>query len=259
MKRFAIICCFVLLAASLAFAQTQSPTKPETKPEPKPAAAALPPVDQITEKYVQAIGGKAALEKHNSRTSQGSFEIAAMGLKGKLTSYEKAPNKTLRVVEIEGFGSVEQGYDGKIGWARDPMQGLREQSGAELAMAKIEAEFYQPLKLKELYKKLEVKGKDKVGSAEVYVIEATPPEGSPMKMYFDATSGLLLRVDAETETPQGKMPTESYFEDYREVDGVKMPFVLKQSSPAINWVLKLEEVKHNVTIEDAKFAKPSAQ
>src|SRR5581483_11404835 len=99
------------------------------------------------------------------------------------------------------------------GWQKDPMQGLREQTGAELALVKIQSEFYGPLKMKDLYKKLEVKGKDKVGAAEVYVVEATPPEGSAIKLSFDATTGLLLRQEAETESPQGKMPTETLVED----------------------------------------------
>ena len=257
MKRFVMICFFVLLATSLAFAQTPPPTKTETKPEPKPTA--LPSVDQVLDKYVQAIGGKAALEKVNSRTSKGTFEIPAMGANGTFMSYEKAPNLTASTIDIPGFGTVNIVFDGKSGWQKDPMQGLREQTGAELVMVKINSEFYGPLKMKDLYKKVEVKGKDKVGSAEVYIIEATPSEGSPVKLSFDATTGLLVRQEMEQETPQGKMPTEVLLEDYRVVDGVKLPFVVKTSTPAFGFVVKLEEVKHNVTIDDAKFSKPPAQ
>jgi hypothetical protein len=259
MKRFAMICCFVLLTASLAFAQAQPAPKPETKPESKPAAAALPTIDQVLDKYVQGMGGKEALQKHNSRVSKGTFEIPAMGANGTFLSYEKAPNLTASTIEIPGFGAVNIVFDGKSGWQKDPMQGLREQTGAELALVKIQSEFYGPLKMKDLYKKIEVKSKDKVGSAEVYVVEATPPEGSVVKLSFDTTTGLLVRQEAETDTPQGKMPTETLIEDYRVVDGVKLPFVVKTNTPAFGFVVKLEEIKHNVPIEDAKFVKPSAQ
>jgi hypothetical protein len=259
MKRFAIICFFVLLATSLSFAQTPSPAKPEAKPEPKVPAGTLPTVDQILDKYVQALGGKEALEKQTSRSSKGTFELPAMGATGTFAGEEKAPNKSLRVIEITGLGKLDGGYDGKVAWSRDPIQGLREMSGAELVMTKIDAEFYQPLKMKELYKKLEVKGKEKVGSADAFVVEATPSEGNPLKLYFDASTGLLIRQDAETETPQGKLPTESLFEDYRVVDGVRLPFVLKMNTPAFGWVIKVEEYKHNVAIDDAKFNKPAAQ
>lgn len=259
MKRFAMSCFFVLSVASLAFAQTQPAPKPEAKPEPKPATAALPSVDQILDKYVQALGGKAALEKQTSRFSKGTFEIPAMGANGTFQSFEKAPNLSATVVEIPGFGAINSVFDGKNGWSKDPMQGVREQTGAELVMVKINSEFHSATKMKDLYKKLEVKGKDKVGAAEVYVVEATPSEGGPVKMSFDAATGLLVRQEMETESPLGKLPTEILIEDYRVVDGVKLPFVLKTNTPAFSSLIKLEEVKHNVAIDDAKFSKPSAQ
>jgi hypothetical protein len=257
MKRFALICCLTLLAASLAFAQEKA--NEGAKPEAKPAAAALLTVDQILDKYAEAIGGKAAHEKLSSRMSKGTFEMPAMGISGTFVGYEKAPNKMARIIEIGGFGTVDMGFDGKAGWQRDPMQGLRDQTGAELAMAKIEAEFYGAFKMKELFKKLEVKGKEQVGGADAYVVEATPAEGSPVKMYFDAKTGLLVRQDAEAETPQGKMPSETYLEDYRAVDGVKMPFVVKLKTPAMEWTIKLEEIKHNVPVDETKFNKPTGQ
>jgi zinc protease len=110
-----------------------------------------------------------------------------------------------------------------------------------------------------MYSKMTVKGKDKVGDKEVYVVEATPTEGSPHKLYFDTQSGLMLRTDREADTPQGKMPFEIYMEDYREVDGVKMPFTVRQVAPAISFTIKVDEVKHNVPVDDAKFNKPAAQ
>lgn len=259
MKRFATILCLALCSATLTFAQAQ-PKAEAPKAEAKPAAAVvLPTVDQVLAKYVEAIGGKAAIEKHTSRTSKGSFEIPAMGLNGTLQTFEKAPNMTATFIELAGVGGINIIFNGKQAWQQDPMTGLREMTGAELATTKIEAEFYGALKMKDLYKTIVVKSKEKVGSAEAYLVEATPAEGSPVKLYFDATSGLLVRRESEQESPQGKMPTELLLEDYRVVDGVKMPFVVKTSTPAMAFVIKLEDVKHNVTIDDAKFAKPSGQ
>jgi outer membrane lipoprotein-sorting protein len=259
MKRFAMILCLALCSATLALAQNKpKPDAPKT--EAKPAAApALPTVDQILANYVEGLGGKAALEKHSSRTSKGSFEIPAMGLTGTLQIFEKAPNMSATSIDLAGVGAVNIVFNGKQAWQQDPMTGLREMTGVELATMKIEGEFYGPLKLKELYKTIEVKGKEKVGAAETYLVVATPAEGSPVKLYFDATSGLLVRRESEQESPQGKMPTELLLEDYRVVDGVKLPFVVKTNTPAMAFVIKLEEVKHGVAIDDAKFAKPAGQ
>lgn len=266
MKRFVMICCVMMLGGTLALAQAQAQaqtkiegSKAEAKPEAKPAAADLPSVDKILEKYVTALGGKAAIEKLSSRVAKGSFELPAMGASGTFEAFGKAPNKSGSKVEIAGFGEIRNGFDGTTGWAQDPMSGLRVMSGAELAATKLDAEFFKDLKMKELYKQLVVKGKEKVGSAEAFVVEATPAEGSPEKYYFDAATGLLLRQDTERETPQGKMAIETTFEDYRVVDGVQVWHTMKQNTPAFAITMKVTEVKHNVTIEDAKFAKPSGQ
>src|SRR5882762_240539 len=193
MKRILTTLLFISAITVAALAQGGS-QKPAADAKP---AASLPTADQILDKYVQAIGGKAAIEKQTSRVSKGSFEIPAVGASGTAEIYEKAPNKNAAIITIPGFGVVQEGYDGKTGWAQDPQSGLREKAGAELATAKLDGEFHKPIKLKQLYPKLVVKGKDKVGDKDVYVVEATPVEGSAETWYFDVQSGLVLRQDAE--------------------------------------------------------------
>lgn len=229
------------------------------KPATGVKAAKLASADKILQKYVQAIGGKAAIARQTSRVSKGTFEIAAFGATGSAEIYEKAPNKSASVVNVAGFGVVQEGFDGKTAWAVDPQNGSRDKSGAELASAKLDAEFLKPIKIKQLYPKIVVKGKDKVGEKEVYVVEATPVESSMETWYFDTQTGLILRQDTEREGPQGKQSIQSFLDDYRAVDGVKIPFKLRQVTSAFTIDIKIEEVKHNVPIDDAKFNKPAAQ
>ena len=253
MKRIMTVIVLSLALAVAAYAQEAKP-KADAKP-----AEGMPTADQIIEKYVQALGGKAAIEKINSRTTKASFDIPAMGAGGTVEAYEKAPNKNVAIITIPGFGVIREGFDGKVAWAEDPTTGLREKSGLELADAKLEAEFYKPIRLKQLFPTMTVKGKEKVGEREAYVVEGKPAEGSVEKWYFDTQTGLLIRQDAERETPQGKMPTEVYMDDYREVDGVKIPHAIRQTTPMFTINIKNEEVKHNVPVEDAKFNKPAAK
>jgi outer membrane lipoprotein-sorting protein len=240
------------------FAQ-EPPAKPQAKAPETAASETLPSIDQILDKHIESLGGKAALEKLTSMQMSGTFEIPAFGASGTVKGYAKAPNKNLSIADVPGYGLVQRGYDGKVAWEQDPMSGLREVSGAELSARKREADFYRDLHLKELYSKLTVKSKEKVGEKEAYLVEATPAEGSADKMYFDVKTGLLIRVDAERETAQGAALVETYFEDYRDVDGVKVPFTIRQVSPAFAMTIKIDEIKHNVEIDDAKFATPAAQ
>jgi len=258
MKRIMTVIFLSLAMGVAAFAQEAKP-KAEAKPAEAKQADAMPSADQIIEKYVQAMGGKAAIEKLNSRTTKASFEIPAMGASGTVEGYEKAPNKTLAIITIPGFGVIREGFDGKVAWAEDPTSGMREKSGLELTDVKLEAEFHRPIKLKQLFPTMTVKGKEKVGEKEAYVIEAKPAEGSMEKWYFDTQTGLMIRQDAERETPQGKMPTETYLEDYKEVDGVKIPHSVRLTNPMFTISIKTEEIKHNVPVDDAKFVKPAAK
>lgn len=258
MKRTALILVFSLFATLTAAAQEKPKT--ETKPaEAKPEAAktaALPTVDEIIDKYVKAIGGKEAIEKVNSREAKGAVELEGMNMSGSFQQYVKSPNKVAMTSELGGMGAWISVYDGAKGYSSDPMNGSRELSGGELDAMKRGADLHQPLKLKQTYSKMEVKGKDKVGAADVYVVEVTPAEGAPEKFYFDASSGLLVKSDAEMDSPQGKMPVEVFLEDYKAVDGVKLPFTMRRVMPVATVVVKLSEVKHNGAIDDAKFAKP---
>lgn len=255
MKRILTTLILSLLVAVIANAQaSQQKPAADTKP-----AAKLPTVDQVLDKYVQAIGGKAAVEKQTSRVAKGSFEIAAFGASGTAEVYAKAPNKTATIIDVAGFGVFQQVFDGKSGWSNDPQSGFREKAGAELASTRLDSEFYKPVRLKALYPKIVVKGTDKVGDKDVYVLEATPAEGSAETWYFDTQSGLILREDAERESPEGKQAIQVFYEDYKEVDGVKMAFSIRQVTPAFTLNIKMLDIKHNVPVDDAKFDKPAAK
>jgi hypothetical protein len=250
----------LLLVTTAGAALAQEKPQPAKAPEAAAkATTADPTVDQILDKFEQAVGGRQALEKITSRVTTGTFEISAMGLKGEIEIYVKAPNKTLTIQNLSGVGEIRDGYDGKIAWSQNPMMGLREKSGAELAAIARASDIHAPIKTRQLYSKLELKGKEKVGNRETYVILATPAEGPPVKMYFDTQTGLMARTDTDVDTPQGQFHIETTVDDYRDVDGVKIAFTMRQDSSVASAVIKLTEVKHNVAIDDAKFNKPSGQ
>jgi outer membrane lipoprotein-sorting protein len=239
----------IFLAASSAAGQT----------EVKPAAgagAALPTADEVVDKYVNAIGGKEAYEKLSSRLSKGTFELPAMGASGSLEIHAKAPNKTISIIDIPGFGVISRSYDGTTAWSQDPQTGIRELTGNELTIQKRGADFFQAVRMKELYPKREVKGKEKVGEREAYLVEMVPSEGGPVKMYFDTENGLLTKIQLDAETPQGTMDFQTMLADYKEVDGVKLAYTIRQVAGALDFVIKIQEIKHNVPIDDEKFKKP---
>lgn len=223
------------------------------------SATGMPSANEIFARYQRAIGAPEVLRKLTSRVSRGTFGLIVAGITAPLEFYEKAPNKTLTVIELPGFGTILQGYNGTIAYEQQPQSGLRELSGKELAKVKRGADFYDDLNLKAHYTKLVVTGIETVGAIQAYCVEGTTPEGDIEKLCFDKQTFLLVRKDESSVTAQGVFPVQIYIEDYREVDGIKIPFASRFSNPSIgNIEVKLTEVKHNVAIEDSKFDKPIA-
>jgi len=229
--------------------------------QPAEKEAALPTADQILDKYVQALGGEQAFRKLTSRVAKGS-RIGADGVLVPEDVYQKAPNKILTVVTYPKV-AFSTGYNGTVGWGSSSQEGVRELPAPVLAQLKTEAEFYKEIKLKELYRKLNVVGKTTIADSEVYIIEATPkdapPAGRPEKLYFDARTGLLLRRYLESELLLGMFPLQTDYSDYREVDGIKQPFLIRWSMPGRSWGRQVSEIKQNVPLDDAQFNVPSAK
>jgi hypothetical protein len=224
------------------------------------AIPSQPPVDQILEKYIQARGGATIIQSRTSRVSKGSIELQNMGgplVRGTIEFYAKAPNKRLSVIDLPGFGQVREGFDGTLGWEENPQTGILEKGAQNLSVAKRGAEFYEELRLRELYPKMAFKGVQRVGQSSAYLIDADPGDGSFRKMYFDTDTGLLVRNELEYDTPRGPVSLDWHFEDFRDVDGIKVPFTAHQSSLTGNAIYRLTEVRNDVPIDDAIFARPA--
>lgn len=238
---------------------TQSASAPQTKSAPPASTASLPSVDQILNHYIEASGGHDAWKKLSTRVSKGTIDIPAMNMSGTIEVREKAPNEMIATVVIGG-GSFQQAYDGKTAWANDPQNGLRELSGGELDETRRDSDFYRPLDMKALYNKITVVGTEKVGDRDTYLVEATTEVGvDPEKMYFDAQTGLPIRVISQRHTPDGVTASQEDISDYREVDGVKLPFTVHQSVGDVAYTISFTEIHHNEEMDDAQFAKPASQ
>jgi zinc protease len=238
-------------------AQSTSPSGGQSAPAATPA---LPQkVDPILDRYGKAIGGRATWEKFTSQVMLGTIQVPSMNLSGTIMIHQKAPDKFMSAVIING-AAFQQGFDGIQGWTDDPKNGLREQTGAELAEAKRGADFLHAFKMGRVYARIVVAGAEKIGDRDTWVLEATPPEGGdPTKMYFDTHSGLLLRVVSQNHDADGVTPLQEDFDDYRDVDGVKVPFLWRQTNGDTTYTLTFSEVHHDVDLSDSEFAKPAVQ
>ena len=227
----------------------------QASPTPRPAG---PTADEIIDKYLAAIGGQAAIDKLKTRVMKGNINTSS----GLTLTYEidqSAPDRAYEIF-VSQRGTMERAVNGRMGWEKNP-QGLRDITGQQLADLKMSLQLFRNLKLKEQYASFRPVAKSKIGERDVYVLIGTTPDKKRERLFFDAETGLLLRRVTSTETMIGIIPEQTDFDDYREVEGVKLPFTVRLSAvDAGNPVSTrtFTEIKLNVPVDDSKFNKPAA-
>jgi len=230
----------------------------DSKPERSEAAAAtapgdMPTADQILDKYVAALGGASAIAKISSRVEKGSID--AGGRETPIEVFAKAPNMRMSVMHASSGDSITA-FDGTAGWLDNTGRPPRDMVGAEVDAARLDADFHFATHAKEIFSQFRVGRPDKIGERQVYTVIGVRQGQPPVRLYFDEASGLLLRMARYADTPIGGNPTQIDYADYREVDGVKVPFRWTLARTGGRFTIQIEEVQQNVPIDDAKFAKP---
>ncbi len=217
----------------------------------------LPTLEEILERYIEAVGGREAIELATTRVVRGRL-IDDRPYRGPvqvfaLEAYSAVPNQWLCVVRY-AEGTHREGFDGESGW-RQTAEGVARDNG--LGEAKL-AWLLNPqgaLRLQDYFPNMVLKGRevldaravyDVLGerSVSAYVVE-TARDSDHYDLYFDAESGLLIRIGYYW-----------YLKDYREVDGVKLPTRVIMSRKGGSTTYVFDEVEHNVPVEVARFGAP---
>lgn len=235
--------------------------RPATAAADSTAAAALPSVQEVLDHYVKALGGQEALDRVKTRMIKFAPLMQASGDTSVNEIRQKAPGKVLILNQSPGY-TAWAGFDGKQAWAQDSLKsywGILSKSQLHSVMR--DAEMYAGSRLRSGYSDLKVTGTEVLGDRNVYVIEGTSPEGTREKFYFNSANGLLLKRHVEEPTAFGWFPLDTSYEGYREIDGVKIPFVVRLTSAGGAWGIRTSymilEVHQNVPISDDQFEQSS--
>jgi photosynthetic reaction center cytochrome c subunit len=213
----------------------------------------LPTASQLIDNYINALGGAAAIEGVTSRVERGSVNFHAQSVRVEV--FTQGPGKQTLVRHLPEGDSVTI-FDGQSGWLVVPGRPVREMQGTDLEIARMDADMHFPLHIQQMFPELRVEYPEKIGDREAYVLFGTREGQPPAKFCFDEQSGLLVRLVRYAESPLGRNPTQIDYADYREVDGVQVPFSVTLSQPGTTSAIQMDEVRQNVPIDDAKFAKP---
>jgi hypothetical protein len=232
--------------------------------------SALPPPERILAAYVDALGGEQALRRVTARRVTATTEVPA-DVRGvgptvhALTQqYFKAPNQWVIRSQTAG-GSTATGFDGAVAWRQDARGVVTETTGAvpapPLARVKRNSDFYEPLNLKQAYARIVTRGTARVRDRDAYVVAGFPDGDLPEQLFFDAQTGLLVRKETATATAFGDYAMQTDYDDYRDVGGVKIPYLVRAIgiSPADGGTTYVEKVEINPQLDAGIFSKPASK
>ena len=223
----------------------------EMNPAKWPSGAA------VVAKYLEAVGGKPALDKITARVEKGSA-IMPGGRSVAVDIYSKPPDVRVSVMHMQGGDSVTA-FDGKEGWLASPNRPPREMSANDRQGAKLDATAFYPEQFLQLFSEFKLQPKpEKVGDQQASVVIANATGQPPVKLYFDTSTGLLLRMTRYTDSALGLNPVQVDFGDYRAAGGVKTPYRWTIARPSGAFTIQVSEVQTNVPIDEKLFVKPAA-
>ncbi|HUO27335.1 MAG TPA: c-type cytochrome [Candidatus Aquilonibacter sp.] len=221
----------------------------------KTGTATGPTADQLFEHYLKATGGAAAIEKITSRVEKGTIEFA--GKSFPIDIYDKDPDKRVSFTHMPQGDNITD-FDGHEGWLAPPGRPVRDMHGPDLDGAAIDADLHLPLHLRNMFSGVRVApGAEKIEGRDAYIVVGQRDGKTPLQLYFDQQTGLLIRLVRFGDTPLGLLPTQIDYEDYREVGGVKVPFRWTLARATGRFTIQATDIKQNVPVNDARFARPS--
>jgi photosynthetic reaction center cytochrome c subunit len=229
-------------------------SKPASGEEEKLDLSKLPAPDELIAKYVRALGGEDAIRKLSSRVAKGT--ASGFGGKFPVEALTKIPDASLTTIHLPNGDSVTV-YDGHEGWMVFPGHPARSMEGADLEAARMDSDLHFPIDMAAMFAEFKKASKEKVQGQSAFQVLAIKKGQPPVKLYFDENTGLLLRLVRYAESPLGLYPTQIDYADYREQDGVKVPFRLTTARPGGTSTTQFEEIRQNIPIDETRFAKPA--
>lgn len=207
--------------------------------------------EKVIAKYIEAIGGEKKVKELKSlkTTAKGTIQ----GMEVTMLSSKKAGGKYLMELSVAGMGTMQKIVsDGK-----DIAQEMRGQKipldAGMKELSLFETHIVPEVALSGMNIKSTLKGIENVEGIEAYVLDYVFPAGGKISNYFDKNSGLKIQTVTYVKTPQGEVAVPIQFQDYKEVNGVKIPHTLIQSMGPMKLKFETSSAEANVNLDDTLF------
>jgi predicted Zn-dependent peptidase len=206
--------------------------------------------EKVVEGYIKAIGGAEKLKSVTDQKMKMSTEMQGMTIE--MESVQKAPDKVLITVSMGGNVMQKQVFDGERGMATAMGQST-ELTGSKLDEMRLQAKMFPELDYSDGEYQTELLEVEDLAGKPAYKLQVTSPSGTSVTEFYDVASGLKVRTLTTQETQMGPMTISANYDDYRDVDGIKIPFTLKQQTGPQAMDMKVVSVEFNSGVSDDVF------
>lgn len=227
---------------------------------PLPAASA----ESVIERSIEATGGKEAMLAIQSRRYRYLLKMPGLNQSASMELIQEAPDKlyTKTVMPVPGMGpennmEIEMVFNGTEGWMRDPVAGIRRLTEAEIESSQVQSDFYLLLDFNERYPDAEYLGESEYYGRNVEGIRTRGPGGEPATFYFEKETGLLIGAEMMAIQQGAQIPMNMEFKDFREEDGVLVPYEMVVHNPVFEMIFEVISIRHNVEVEEGLFDLPA--
>ena len=219
-------------------------------PGTKKAAPAGLTADQVVDKFLQTIGGREKLGQIKDLTMKLSATV--QGTELAVVQQRKAPNKSKTVMQAQGMEIMNITTDGKRA-VMAQMGNQQEVTGPELEAIKAQNTLFAELYYDQMNIKRSLAGIETVEGKEAYKVELEMPGGAKVTEYYDAATGLKIRIVSSQNTPEGAVPQSTDLGDYKAVNGVQYPHTMTTSIGPQQIKMQVTGIEVNQNLEDSLF------
>jgi len=216
---------------------------------------ALPTAKEIHARYVDALGGRSALQRHESSYITGTFSLAAQGIEGTLEVYSAAPTRMRLNIEIPGLGTVRSGSDGETFWTINPAMGPMILEGTMLEQMRQQADFYAQLHPEKYIASSETVERTEFEGSPAYKVKVVTTWEEEYFEFYGVDSGLLLGSIRTQESPMGGVEAVTVLQDYRDFGGIMLPKTVVQRVMGMEQIMTTDSVTYDA-VDPAVFALP---
>ena len=231
MKNLIIFGVFILALVFVQFAQAQT-------------------VDEVINKHVAALGGKEKLNKIQNVVMEGSLSVQGAEIALTVTQvHNKLTRQDINAMGMRGFDMLTD----KEGWTYMPFQGMQKpepKTADEVTKSQSDLDIAGPLvDYAAKGHKVELLGKEDVEGTECYNLKISLAGGKELTCFIDPASSMIIRTKETRKLNGQDAEMQTDLSDYKEVDGVKMPFSITQQFGTVLF----SSIKVNQTIPDSVY------